>query len=314
MKGTGHRSIDAKLKALSQTTDQHSLAVALADQSPLVVEAAAKRLTFPGAIPAILQAFWRLDDGAPESDHGCWARMALLEALGRLAKPGDDQDDTTGVHPDDIAAVARRAIRAVQVEAVGFGMADTATGLRVAAASLLANVGPDGALVDLAWLLFDHEPNAPCSNAEGPFAKLATRVAAAKAIGSLGDPAGTAVLALKLAFPKGELPDLLVECMDALVALREPRTVELLQPFLLKGDAYLAAAAATDMAAVGGAAVVPLLVHALEQIGPDGQEPLLYAIASIRAEEARQALRSLATHPDPRIAKVAQELTGASGR
>lgn len=284
-----------RLKQIQAATDEAVLIDALGDPSSVVVEAAARRISQPRAAGALVRAFLRLDEAASDGDPGCWARMAILEALGRLQSPEGE-------------VPAFRAVRSVQVEAVGFGMADTATGLRVAAASLLANLRPPGALLDLAWLLNDFEPNAPCSRAERPFAKLATRRAAARAIGALGDPSGAAVLAVKLAFPGEELADVLVDCMDALAALEEPRTAELVSPYLDRQDPYLAAGAATAIAATGGARAVPLLAAALERVVAEAREPLVYAIGSIRADAARQALKELARHSDPSIRKAAENL------
>ncbi|HEY3364882.1 MAG TPA: hypothetical protein VGK74_07520 [Symbiobacteriaceae bacterium] len=287
---------DARLKQIQATDDENVLIEALADLSPVVVEAAARRVSKHRAGGALARAFERLDEGAPASDPGCWARMAILEALGRL-------ESLEGEEP------AFRAVRAVQVEPVSGGLTDTATGLRVAGASLLANLRPPGALLDLAWLLHDFEPNATCSRQERPFAKLATRQAAARAIGALGDPAGAAVVAVKLAFPGEELPDVLAECMDALAALREPRAVELLTPYLDRRDPYLVAAAGAAIATAGGERVVPLLVAALERVPAEAQEALVYAIGSIRADAAHTALQELTRHPDPVISKAAKALT-----
>ncbi|HYF94610.1 MAG TPA: hypothetical protein VD969_20555 [Symbiobacteriaceae bacterium] len=284
-----------RLAAVRAETDHELLIKALEDPAAFVVEAAARRITAPKAAGALLRAYLRLHRGAPGADPGCWARMALVEALGRLEAPEGEE-------------AARLAVRTVQVEAVGFGMADTATGLRVAGASLLANIRPPGALLDLAWLLHDFEPNAPCSHQERPYAKLAARTAAAKAIGALGDPAGAAVLHVKLAFPGEELPEVLAECMDGLAALKEPRTLELLTPFLGGPSAYLAAAAGTAIAAAGGAKAVGILVEALERAPRDAREPLVYALASIRADEARSALERLSRHADPVIRKTAGDL------
>lgn len=284
-----------RLNAVRGETSPDALIAALEDPSPFVVEAAAKRLQAPKAAGALLRAYRRLHDGAPGADPGCWARMAVIEALGRLEAPeGED--------------AAHLAIRTVQVEAVGFGMADTATGLRVAAASLMANIRPPGALLDLAWLLNDFEPNAGCSPQERPYAKLAARTAAAKAIGALGDPAGAALLHVKLCFPGEELPEVLAECMDALAALKEPRALELLMPFLGGPSAYLAASAGTAIAAAGGARAVPILLGALERAPREAREPLVYALASIRADEARAALERLTRHPDALIKRIAREL------
>lgn len=284
----------ARIKAVRETADQNLLIEALADPSALVVEAAAKRMEAPKAAGALLRTYLRID--GPDRDPGCWGRMAILEALARLGAPEGEE-----------AAV--KGIRTVQVEPVAGGMADTATGLRAASAGVLANLGAPGALLDLAWLLHDFEPNAGCSRQERPFAKLATRVAAARAIGALGEPAGAAILAVKLAFPGEELPDCLVECMDALAALKEPRALELLAPWLDHPSPFCAAGAGTAMAAAGGESALPLLLGALERTGPDVRTALVYAIGSIRAESAREALRALARHPDKLIAGAAQELT-----
>jgi hypothetical protein len=287
-------STEARLKAVKATESQDAVIAALEDPSPFVVEAAAQRITQPRAAGALHRAYLRLHAGAPGADPGCWARMAILEALARLEAPEGEE-------------AARLAIRTVQVEPVGFGLSDTATGLRVAAAGLMANLHAPGALIDLAWLLNDFEPNVSCSVAEGPFAKMAARAAAAKAIGALCDPAGAAVLAVKLYFPQREQPDVLVECMDALAALREPRALEILQPWLRSGDAYLAAAAGTAIATAAGEKAVPALVAALEEAALEAREPLVYAIASIRADSAREALQRLAKHADKRISKAAKE-------
>lgn len=289
------RSAAARLKVLRTNADPDAIRESLHDPSPLLVEEAAKRARTPNMAGPLLEAYCRLHAGAPQSDPGCWARMAIMEALSRLDAP--EGEDT-----------ARLAVRTVQVEAVSGGMTDTATGLRVAGAGLLANLRVPGALLDLAWLLHDTEPNAACSHWERPFAKLATRVAAARAIGALGEPAGAAVLTVKLAFPGDELPDVLAECMDALVALEERRTVELLTPWLDSPDAYLTATAATDIAAAGGAAAVPILLGAVDRVCREAQAPLVFALGSIRADAAKEALERLAEHPDVNVREAARSL------
>lgn len=287
--------LDQRLKAIRTTQSHEELIAALADPSPLVVEAAAKRVEQPRAAGALHRAYLRLHEAKAEGDPGCWARIAIVEALARLGAPEGEE-------------AARLAIQTVQVERVSNGLVDTATGLRVAAASLLANLRAPGALIDLAVLLFDREPNAICSEAEAPYAKLATRTAAARAIGTLGDLGGGAVLALKLAFPAEEQTEVLGECMDALVALEEPRAVELLAPWLTKPDPYLAAVAATGIARVGRERAVPTLLAALPQAPRAARESLVLAIGSIRSDAARSAIRQLADHEDPIVRKAALEL------
>ena len=285
-----------RLEAVKEAQDEGALIEALADPSSFVVEAAAKRITQPRAAGALLRAYMRLHEGAEKADPGCWGRMAILEAFGRLEAPEGEE-------------AARLGVRTVQVEPVAGGMSDTATGLRVAAASLIANLRPLGALLDLAWLLFDFEPNAGCSRQERPFAKLATRTAAARAIGALGDPGGAAILNVKLSFPGEELPEVLAECMDGLAALREPRTLELLHPFLEGTSAYLCASAGAAMAAAAGVKVLDLLLDRLDRAPRDAREPLVYAIGSIRSDRAREALERLCDHEDPVIRKTARQLS-----
>lgn len=282
-----------RMKRIQACDGPEELIAALDDPSPLVVEAAARRLQTPRAAAALARTYRRLHEGGPAADPGCWARMALIEALARIGAPeGED--------------AARLAVRTVQVEPVGNGMVDTATGLRVAAAGMLANLGAPGALLDLAWLLFDFDPDAVCSRQERPFAKLATRVAAATAIGQLGDPAGAAVLALKLTFRGEEVGDVVVACMDALAALKEPRLGELLDPYLNSPDGYLCASAGLALAAGLGAAAVPRLVAAVSMAPNSAKEALVLAVAGIRAEGAREAIRALAEHADPVIRRTAE--------
>lgn len=287
--------IDQRLKAIRTTQSHDELIAALADPSVLICEAAAKRVEQPRAAGALHRAYLRLHSAGAEGDPGCWARIAIVEALARLGAPEGEE-------------AARLAIRTVQVERVSNGLVDTATGLRVAAASLLANLRAPGALIDLAVLLFDREPNAPCSEAEAPYAKLATRTAAARAIGVLGDLGGGAVLAVKLAFPGEELAEVLAECMDGLVALEEPRAVDLLSPWLTRQDPYLAAVAATGIAKVGRERAVPILLEALPRAPQPAREPLVLAIGSIRSEAARSAIRQLADDPDPAVRQAARDL------
>lgn len=287
-------SVQARIKAVQTTDEAAELVAALSDPSPLVVEAAAKRISDPKAAPALLAAYMRLDEGGSRSDSGCWGRMAILEALARTGEPAGE-------------TAARRAIRTVQVEGLNNKLADTATGLRAAAAGLLASLRAEGALIDLAILLNDFEPNCACSRRERPYAKLATRAAAARAIGALGEPAGAAVLAVKLAHPGEELPEVIGECMDALVALREPRAAELLAPWLRSPNPYLVSVAATGIARNAGGGAVDLLERAAGEVVADARAAVVYALASIRADATRAAMRRLAGHDDERVRLAARE-------
>ena len=141
---------------------------------------------------------------------GCTVRSEIVQALGVLA--GRQAVD-----------VLRLAVRTVQIETVAGGLEDTATGLRANAALALANVVGVEAATDLAILLFDMKPNVAVPPSEAPYAKVAARAAAARALGQVGGPPAEALLAAKLAHPAGEVPEVLVECMDALVAVGSAR-------------------------------------------------------------------------------------------
>ncbi len=290
------KRVEDRLKAVKATDDHSLLIAALDDRSPLVVEVAAERISQPRAVGALVRTYWRLDGGAPESDPGCRSRLAVLGALARLEAPEAEE-------------VALRAIRTVQVEAVGFGLEDTALTLRGAAAGCLANIRPPGALVEIGLLLFDEQPNVACSVAERPFAKAGARAAAARSLGALGDPAGLALLAVKLAYAAGELPEVLTECIDAVVALANPRGAEVIKPYLNSADPYLAVAAGTGLATLLREKAVPILEEAIESVGREARVPLVYALGSIRAEGARDAIRRLTRHDDPNVRSAAKELS-----
>jgi HEAT repeat protein len=292
-------SIAARLRAMQTTDDQCELIAGLGDSSALVIEAAAKHITAPEAVGQLLAAYQRLHEAGPHGDSGCWGRMAILEALARLDAP-------------DGVTAARLAIRTEQVEGLNYKITDTAVGLRIAAASMLANARADGALLDLALLLNDFEPNYRCSAAERPFAKLATRVAAAKALGALGDLGGVAVLAVKLVYPGEEQAEVLAECIDALAALGEPRACEWIEPWLRHGDSYLVSVAATALARLGKEQVVPLLEREAGEVVAEARASLVYALASIRADAVRAALCRLAEHEDERVSAAAREYIGVS--
>jgi HEAT repeat protein len=301
--------VGERLEQVKQSGDRSFVVHALADKSSLVVEAAAQRLTawlkagerWEGDLFALAgaleSAYRRLHEGAPSADPGCWGRLALLEALGALHGLGR-------AGSAEAEAVARLAIKTVQIEVLSFGPQDSGKGLRAAGAILLANVRPPGALLDLGLLLFDELPNVPGDQ------KAVCRQAAAKAIGQLGDPAGAALLAVRLQQSEGEEPEVLAEAMDGLVALGEPRTIELLTPWLTAADPYLVATAATGIAAVGRAAAVPLLLGALRRALPEAKESLVYALGAVRADEGREALERLCEDDDWVVRRLARELLG----
>lgn len=308
----GAGKVSERLAQVKASAEPAFVVQALADRSALVVEGAAQRLTtwlkqdelrgfnlfaLAGALEG---AYRRLHEGGKEADPGCWGRLAILDALAALHGKGR-------AGAAEAEYVARLAIKTVQIEVLTFGPQDSGKSLRASAALLLANLRPPGALLDLGLLLFDDAPNEARETARH---KAPCRQAAAKAIGQLGDPTGAVLLAVRLQQAAGEEPEVLSEAMDGLVALAEPRTMELLAPWLSHPDPYLVATAATGIAAVGRAAAVPLLLAALEGALREAKEPLLYALGAVRADEGREALLRLTRDEDPLVARLAKELLG----
>lgn len=246
------------------------------------------------AVPNLLERYLWLHEKPLDRDPGCTVRAEIVRALGNFA-------DRRGVE------VLRLALTTVQIEVVSGGLEDTATGLRANAALALANMADPKVVSDLAVLLFDFKPNTSVPPSEAPYAKVSTRVAAARALGQLGDPAAEPLLAVKLAHPQGEVPEVLVECMDALVALGSARSIEFISPLLEHKEPYVVAGAATALAATGRGEVVDLLYHALPLAVRDARQAIVLAFATLRNDAALRHLVTFLRDPDPGIRAAAEQ-------
>ena len=260
---------------------------ALNDKSGYVAEAAARALGKTGGegvVQALIERFlWYSEDG-PKRDKSCSARKAIAIALGKLE--------------DRRAADALRiGMRTVQLT---WDHSDIAVGLRAACAISLAEIRADNVLIDLAHMLFDGKPIRPGEDPKGP-----TRKAAAMAIAGLAEPGGEIALAIRLMYPEGESPEVLVECMEAVVAMEGENAVRLISPFLASEDTYLAANAGLILAKTRNPEVLPLLKAAVTDC-PDGAIlPIATAIASLRSDEACEALMELAKDLNPKVRQAA---------
>jgi HEAT repeat protein len=276
------------VKALAKQldTDPEILITALEDKSNLVVAAAATALGDRWqdiAIEPLTQCYERLSTNGVKRDPGCTARIAIVKALAQCRAH-------SSVH------VFFHAIKTVQSERVG----DTAVPLRVQAAVALALLRPSGALLALSVLLFDVEPHVPYAPEDRLYVQLHARVTAAQGMAVLGDPGAVAVLGVKLTFGQDELPEVLLECMDALVQLDSRAALELLPQYLQHRNEYLCVGAATALASLPHPEVddvVPLLVTALTQAPTGAQAALALALASVRSDASVLALAELAEHP-----------------
>jgi len=278
----------AAVKALIKQpdTDLEILFEALADKSNLVVAAAAAGLgerQTANAIVPLEQCYDRLAANGVKRDPGCLARTAIVKALAQC-------------RAHSAARVFFDAVKTVQSEHTG----DTAVPLRVQAAAALAQLRLPGALLALAILLFDVEPQVPYAPEDRLYVTLQARMTAAQALAVLGDPGAVAVLGVKLQFEQDELPEVLLECMDALVQLDGQAALELLPRYLRHRDAYLSVGAATALAGLPPPereAVVPLLLDALQEAPSDAQVPLSLALSSVRSDASIAALAELTEHP-----------------
>lgn len=268
----------------------------LHDRQPLVVQRAADALGalgHPAAIEPLVAAYERAAAAGIENDPGCRIRQAIVKALGDFGGSG-------------AVPLVRKALHTVQIE-IGFGPEDTALGLRATAALALARLVPADALYDLALLLFDEEPNVAVSAPERPYAKAPARKAAARGIGSLGQPEGVIVLAIKLRYPRGEVPEVLAECLDAMAALRPPQLLDLVQPYLVGPDPFLATTAATALAQHLGREALPILVGSFERVPAEARVALVMAVSSVRSEETGPVLLQFTGDPDPAVRLAAVE-------
>lgn len=267
------------------------------DSSQIVVSRAVRLLAEQScyeAVPDLMERYIWYHEQPVERDPGCMVRSEIVQALGVLA----------GRRAAD---VIRLAVGTVQIEPVAGGLEDTATGLRANAALALANVIGLDALTDLAILLFDMKPNVAVPPSEAPYAKVAPRVAAARALGQVGGPGAEALLAVKLAHPGSEVPEVLVECMDALVAVESKRAIELISPLLRHKEPYVVAGAATALAGTGAPEVAELLHDAVEFAVRDARESIVLAFGALRNEAALNHLITLVQHPDPTLRSAAAQ-------
>jgi HEAT repeat protein len=227
---------------------------------------------------------WLSDDG-PKRDPGCHIRSHLAYAFGRLEyTPGRD--------------ALRIGLRTVQIEAVGGVPFDTAASLRANSAIALAHLHDPDAVREIAPLLFDNGENRidrivnPVGIAKRILPEVRKKMA--QALAATGDPMAAIPLGLKLQFPAEEAPEVLQECMQALVQLEAPDAVELLAPYLGHHDTHLAAFAALMIAQTNAPEAPALLQQTIEELYGDPLRAVILALASVRSDEARAVLRGVA--------------------
>jgi HEAT repeat protein len=219
------------------------------EDEPVIDEALLARL------PA---AFERLTHDPVQRDPQCRGKAAIAKALRRVEAQGDE--------------VFLAGVRYVQHEPVWGGRVDTAAELRGVCLMALVEGHHPRAMVEAAQLLADPQ--------------AAARIAAARALGCSGD-AHVAEPLLRLRVQVGESdPEVLGECLGALLELAPQPSLDYVAGFLGAADEVVAEAAAL---ALGGSRLTGALPRLLEQakrsVGKGRRRVVLLAIALLRAEE-----------------------------
>ncbi|MCW3095846.1 MAG: hypothetical protein JWL77_1464 [Chthonomonadaceae bacterium] len=257
---------------------------ALEDKTNYVAAEAAKRLgecaDMAADVVMVERFLWLAEKGATR-DVGCHIRANLAIAFGK--------------RECHLAIDALRiGVKTVQIEAVGGVPFDVGAHLRANSALALAQMRARDALRDIAPMLFDFGKNRVGARINTPEIRSLTRVAAAEALGILGNQEALAVLAAKLLFPEKESPDVLQECMNSVVALRDERILELLTPYLeLHPDEMLAAYAGLMIAQSRAPEAPVLLRDSLYRFSGDALEAVLMALTTLRTVESEAILEEL---------------------
>ncbi len=275
----------------------------LGGRRALVAEAAARAVrkaagaSWPAGLHRnVLQALLAaLSRRGLTADPGCRVRAEAVAALAALWPPAEV-----------VEGPLREAAATIQMENVGGAMEDVAVGLRAAAAQAMAQLGCD-CLPELGLLLFEGLPDAA-----GRDPLRSVRLAAALAIGRLGDPAGAALLAVRLREP-AEDGEVLAACIDGLLALQHPRAAAWIRPLLQSRDGTACVAAASALGALEPEAAVAPIVARIASAPEWLAEALTVALGGIRAEAAAPALGRLAADRRPKVAAAARAALPAEG-
>lgn len=298
-----------RIKAVKQATRLESspeknrlLLAALCNGSPYVAALAAEALGDEGddqAAAAMVERFEVLSSDGPKLDPGCQIRANLAFAFGRLEY-------------QPASSVLRTGIRTVQIEAVGGMPFDTASHLRANSALALAALRDPDCVRDISLLLFDRSGHAGREMRDDPAVKTEPRKAAARALALTGNIQARLPLTVRLVYPESELPDVLQECMTALVDLEDPSALDVLTPYLRHDDQPLAAYAALMIARTRAPEAAALIAGTARRLSGDSLRAALLALTTLRTDAAENALRDLADAERAEIRQAAVELLPAN--
>ena len=261
-----------------------ALRAALGSQSSFAAAKAAKlagELELGVLGPDLVAAFDRFLAGGID-DPGCAAKAAIAEALYRLGHDG-------------AMGVFLRGMRHVQMEPVFGGRVDTAVDLRGACAFGLVRIGYRDILPELADLLADREPP--------------VRISAARALAYRGGADGVPLLRLRVL--AGDQPEVLGECLGALLRLSGGGAVPFAVRFLDDANDEVAEAAALALGASRLEEVFADLREWIErELKPVRRRAGLVALATLRRDAALDYLFGLVEEGPPGTAAQAVEALG----
>ena len=275
------RRVEDRLAALEQLRDdptsetsRAALSKALASKTNIVVARAAEicgdYLLTP-VEPALVQAFDRFMLNPVKTDAGCLAKVSIVDALYRMEAPQTDLYLTGIGH--------------IQLEPVWGGREDTAAKLRGTSALALVRVNYDRAMLELAQLLADPEPEA--------------RTSAARAIAYSGNVTQGEPLLRYKALVGDESPQVLSDCLGALLKLAPDTSMSFVAGFLQRDSASVQSAAAVALGESHLVQAFPFLETAWEDaFEPDLKQTLLLAMALLRQERALVFLLKLIAGAD----------------
>jgi hypothetical protein len=273
-------STEEKLSALRKLgqapiteATRNALAKTLAGANNILVAEAAKmvgNLCMEALIPDLVKAFDRLLDNPLKRDKGCLAKEAIIGTLDGL-EYGQE-------------AIFHEGIQYFQVEPAYLQPVDTAAVLRGKCAFALVRIGGSHVVSDLVELLCDPEPQA--------------RTAAVKALTGISPDISEPLLRLK-ARQGDEAPQVIAECLFALMQVNTVNSMSFVESFLKTGDLPGVSSQALILAenaalAIGGSrlekAFEVLKHHREKSFNTEFQDMLLMPMALTRFEGAFEYL------------------------
>jgi hypothetical protein len=228
-------------------------------------------------IPEMIDAFTHFTRNGEKTDPGCAAKLAIANALCAL----DHRD----------AGVYLIGVRTFQLEASYGPRVDTAGELRGRCAEALVTCLYPHALLEIAPLLVDKEPQC--------------RVGAVRAASLVVGDAGAALIRLKLTLGDEE-PIVLGECCAALLEIDGKLHSDFVAEFLHDPESDVAQAAFAAIVESKSAAGLDVLKRAYTQaFTPGSRKSILAAIARLRVDGAMSYILELVeTAEAPRAREV----------